>query len=62
MNNPKQPGKTAEENTVHQDHRETSEIGATEDEFVPVGGPRSGSGDDGTEDEGIEPEDEITPG
>ena len=37
--------------------------GAREEEFVPVGGPRSGGEEEGgTEDSGINPEEEITPG
>lgn len=54
---------TGEDLTVRPDAVGPQSQGATEDEFVPVGGPRSGDAEvGGTEDVGIEPEDEITPG
>ena len=53
---------TADDATIHPKDKQPP-IGATEDQVVPVGGPRSGGTDEGgTEDQGIEPTEEITPG
>ena len=53
---------TGEDLTIRPDTAST-DGGATEEDFVPVGGPRSGDADQGgTEDTGIHPNEEITPG
>lgn len=54
---------TSEDLTVRPESTETESSGAREEQFVPVGGPRSGDEDQGgTQDSGINPDEEITPG
>lgn len=61
MSDPTKKPETADDVTIHPDSHE--QIGATEDQYTPVGGPRSGTErEGGTEDSEIIPEDEITPG
>jgi hypothetical protein len=53
---------TGEDMTVRPDTA-SSDNGAREEDFLPVGGPRSGDEDEGgTQDAGINPDEEITPG
>ncbi|WP_110513364.1 hypothetical protein [Herpetosiphon llansteffanensis] len=58
------PQITGEDNTIRPDENDVdSTHGATEDKYVPVDGPMSDpNSSDGTDDLGIEPADEITPG
>ncbi len=64
MSDPKRGDRaTNDDLTKHPEGGNSHGEGATEDEFVPVGGPRSGDREEGgTEDAGVDPRDEITPG
>ena len=62
MSDPNKKPETADDTTVRPDGS-PEHTGATEEQYLPVGGPRSGTENEGgTEDAGIIPEDEITPG
>ena len=54
---------TNDDLTVHPDATHGETHGAVEEQYIPVGGPRSGDEEQGgTEDSGINPDEEITPG
>jgi hypothetical protein len=54
---------TSDDLTVHPDAAQGEGEGASEEKFLPVGGPRSGDAEQGgTDESGISPEEEITPG
>ncbi len=54
---------TSDDLTVHPEATEGESQGAREEQYIPVGGPRSGDADQGgTDESGINPEEEITPG
>ena len=62
---PKGDATTGEDLTIRpgDSATEREQVGATEEQYVPVGGPRSGDQrQGGTQDEGVNPDDEITPG
>lgn len=54
---------TNDDLTVHPEATEGQSQGAREEQYIPVGGPRSGGEEQGgTQDSGINPDEEITPG